>query len=207
MAGSMESHAIWPPTLEKLLRNDEPMKTGQQARRTKNPAWDAAWREIQAILDVEIEQLPAISREPFILCCLEHRTCAVVAKALRLKEGTVWSRVGRAKSRLQSRLAKRGISLTAVLAGAAVSGNAANAALPAGLIGSTAMAAAGLATSGDLVPGVVSPNVAALVKGMTKAVLFSQIKGARISPFVRRRRDCRTGRGCSTADSGSSAGL
>ena len=146
----------------------------------QNPAWDAAWREVQAILDVEIEQLPAIYREPFILCCLEHRTCAVVAKALRLKEGTVWSRVGRAKSRLQSRLAKRGISLTAVLAGAAGSGNAANAALAAGLIGSTALAAARLATSGGLVPGMVSPNVAALVRGMTKAVIMSQIKGAAI---------------------------
>jgi RNA polymerase sigma factor (sigma-70 family) len=140
------------------------------------PGTELAWREVRAILDEEIERLPIIYREPFILCCVENRSCAEVGQTLRLKEGTVWSRVIRAKKRLQAQLSKRDVSLTVLLSAAAVSSGNAMAAVPAGLIGATAAAALEMVTGPGLSAATISPNVAALIKGMTNAVACSQFK-------------------------------
>ena len=33
-------------------------------------SWEAAWHEVQSLLDAEIDRLPAACREPFVTCCL-----------------------------------------------------------------------------------------------------------------------------------------
>jgi RNA polymerase sigma factor (sigma-70 family) len=142
-----------------------------------SPAMEIAWREAQLILDQEIELLPAVRREAFILCCLENRSCAEVAKTLGTKEGTIWSRVSWAKKHLQARLTKRGISLSALLAATAVS-NGALVSVPAGLVGSTALAATQLVKGVSLAGFAVSPNVMALLDGMPKALAAYHIKTA-----------------------------
>jgi RNA polymerase sigma factor (sigma-70 family) len=97
---------------------------------TSDPAWSAAWREVQILLDEEIQRLPAIYREPFVLCCLENRSHDEIARRLAVKKGTIKSRLARARERLTKRLAKRGVSLNAVLAAVAVAGSRSAAALP-----------------------------------------------------------------------------
>jgi RNA polymerase sigma factor (sigma-70 family) len=140
------------------------------SRQAPDPARAAAWREVQAILDEEIGRLPAVYREPFVLCCLEGQSCAEAAARLGQKEGTVWSRVARARQRLQRRLTRRGVCLTTALGAAAVAGNTALSAVPPSLLGTTVEAAAGLAS------GVVSPRVAALLKAGARAMFLGRVK-------------------------------
>jgi WD40 repeat protein len=142
------------------------------AARPANPAWEAAWREVQAVLDEEIQRLPAAYREAFVLCCLEGRGAAEAARELGQKEGTVWSRTARARGLLRARLARRGVSLPLALAAAALSGNAARAA-PAGLVRLTVQAAAGRATA----------HVAALAEGGMKAMFWNKNKAIGIILF------------------------
>jgi RNA polymerase sigma factor (sigma-70 family) len=141
---------------------------GQAAepRPAPDPARAADWQEVQAALDEEVRRLPAVYREPFVLCCLENVSCAEAARRLGQKEGTVWSRLARARQRLRDRLRRRGVSLPAVLAAAAVSGNTALSAVPARLVA----LAVGVAT------GQVPASVAALVDGAAKAAFVWKVK-------------------------------
>ena len=146
-----------------------------QARPPSNPGWVVAWQEVQNLVDEETQRLPLIYREAFILCCLENRRHAEVARTLGQKEVTVRSRLARARYLLQKRLVKRGVSLTAVLSMTAIAANARAAAVSTSLIHSTVKAALAYA-AGTAVVGIVSSEVAALVQGITRTMLYARVK-------------------------------
>jgi RNA polymerase sigma factor (sigma-70 family) len=135
-----------------------------------NPAWLAAWREVQAVLDDEIQRLPAAYRQAFILCGLEGKGCAEAARELGQQEGTVWSRVARARGLLRARLARRGVSLALVLAAGAVSDNALRAAVPAEFVRATARVAAGRVPPSASVGALVQRGVPGMVGGKVKGI-------------------------------------
>lgn len=140
-----------------------------------NPAWQAAWREVQVLLDEEIQRLQPNYREPFVLCHLENLSCAQAARRLGVKEGTVWSRLAEARKRLQLRLTSRGVALPTVLGIVAIAPGPAAASLPLGLAAATVRAATA-SKGGALSVVLVSKQVAALVRSATTTLALAKAK-------------------------------
>jgi RNA polymerase sigma factor (sigma-70 family) len=65
------------------------------------------WR----VLREELQRLPEKYREPLVLCYLDGRTHAEVARMVGLPRGSVAKRIGEGLERLRERLARRGFLL------------------------------------------------------------------------------------------------
>jgi RNA polymerase sigma factor (sigma-70 family) len=128
--------------------------------------------DLREVLDEEIGRLPEKFRAPLVLCDLEGKTRREAAKHLGCPEGTVASRLAMARKTLGSRLARRGVTVPAGMITAVVGGEAASAAVPPALIGSTVRVAVGRA--------VVPSGVAPLVKGVLTTMLLKKLKSGMV---------------------------
>src|SRR5262245_51612683 len=88
---------------------------------------DLSARELLAVLDEELESMPARYRLPLLLCFWQGLTQDEAARQLGVSPGAVKGRLERGRARLAQRLKMRGFAppamLLASLAGAAVSGD------------------------------------------------------------------------------------
>lgn len=73
------------------------------------------WKDLRPLLDAAIDRLPEKYRLPMILCHLEERSHAEVAKMLGCATATVATRLSRARKRLRRWLQHRGIGLSGLL--------------------------------------------------------------------------------------------
>jgi RNA polymerase sigma factor (sigma-70 family) len=81
----------------------------------RGPLDELSAREALLLLDEELARLPEAYRLPLVLCALEGRTADEAARLLGCSPGSIRGRLGRGRARLHARLARRGLTLTAVL--------------------------------------------------------------------------------------------
>jgi len=125
---------------------------------------------LREILDDELQRLPAQFRTVLVLSDLAGMARAEVARQLGWPEGTVASRLARARARLAKRLARRGLALSAGSLAALFSQDA----LLGALVSST-VKAAGLTAAGQAAADAVPATTAALVEGVLKNMLHTRM--------------------------------
>src|SRR5262249_3371942 len=123
-------------------------------------------------------QLPDRNRAPLLLCYLEGKTQDEAAAELGWPRGTLKRRLERGRDLLRSRLARRGITLSAGLFVAALAGPHP---WPASLAGARVEAAAASAAAPATVAGAVSAHAAALAEGGAPAAVAVKVKLAAVA--------------------------
>src|SRR5262245_15174955 len=130
--------------------------------------------DLQPLLDEELSRLPDHYRTVIVLSDLEGRTRKEVAAQLGCPEGTVASRLVRARSMLAKRLTQRGVALSGGALAVVLSQSTGSAGVPAAVVSST-IKAASLCAAGQ---AALPVKVAALAEGVLKAMLLNKLKPA-----------------------------
>ena len=123
-----------------------------------DPAREVELKDLQKVLNDEMDRLPAKYRCPIELCHIQGLTYDQAARQLNWPVATVKSRLTKGRLRMRERLARRGLAPTAVGATIALSGEA-RSAVPQELIHGTVQ----VMSSGTA--GVVPTAVIDLVEG------------------------------------------
>jgi RNA polymerase sigma factor (sigma-70 family) len=143
--------------------------------RIAEPVDDALWHDLRPVIHEEVSRLPEKYRAAFVLCCLEGKTAAEAARLLGRPEGTVLSRLSRARERLRSRLTRRGVGLSAAALTTLMIRDVATAAVPTALAEGTSKAAV-LFASGSVAAGTISAPVLGHAHGLLKSLFLAKVK-------------------------------
>jgi RNA polymerase sigma factor (sigma-70 family) len=135
-------------------------------------AADQLWADARPVLDEEIGQLPEKLRAALVLCELEGLGRAEAAERLGVPEGTLSSRLARAKEALRSRLVRRGLAPTLVGVGVILAQSRAAAAVPSALFDTAVGLAASVPAAGV---GVVSATAAGLAQKELTAMFVKKL--------------------------------
>jgi RNA polymerase sigma factor (sigma-70 family) len=130
--------------------------------------------DLQAVLDKELGRLPEHYRGVIVLCELEGLTRKEAARQLGIPEGSVASRLARARALLAKRLTRCGIVLSGGSVAAVLAAGSAAASAPQALVASTIQVASLLAAG--KAAGGVSARVAALTEGVVRAMFLAKLR-------------------------------
>jgi RNA polymerase sigma factor (sigma-70 family) len=160
-------------------RADAARRRARQRRFPKQATADALEevmrRDLQSVLDDELNRLPAKYREPLVLCYLEGKTNEEAARTLGCPCGTIFTRLARGRDLLRGRLARRGVALSAAAFATALTEEA-TATVPAALADTTTKSALLFATGKAAARGAVSASAVALAEGVLRAMFLSKLK-------------------------------
>ncbi len=164
----------------KRARRRDVERRAAAARPIESPP-ESAWSELEETLHEVLAQLPAKYRTPLVYCYLEGRTQEEVARQLGKPLGTVRSWLARGRELLRKRLLRRGITLSAEGASAALLASvcATAEAVPVSLRIAT-LKAAHLFVMGENAMMLISPPVAELVRKGLTAMLVAKLKSGAV---------------------------
>src|SRR5436309_728372 len=140
--------------------------------------------DLQSVLDEELSRLPDHYRGVIVLCDLEGLTRKEAARQLAIPEGSVASRLARARAMLAKRLARRGGVVSGGSVAAVLSAGSASGSAPPALVASTIKAVTLVAAGQAAATGVISAQVAALTEGVINAMLISKVRGVVVLALV-----------------------
>jgi RNA polymerase sigma factor (sigma-70 family) len=149
-------------------------ETRHAARPPSDPLAEVSGRELLAVLDDELNRLPDVYRGPLVLCCLQGRTRDEAAQQLGWALRTLERRLERGRAILHARLARRGLTVAALLSATLLLAPPARA-LPAGLLAATVKAARAFAAHAVLLPGAVSARAVALAEATLQGMLVARM--------------------------------
>jgi RNA polymerase sigma factor (sigma-70 family) len=164
-----------------MAARGETAKRMARERETAKPeaAIEGGGRELAALLDRELNQLPEKYRAPIVLCDLQGMTRKDAARQLGWPEGTVHGRLARGRGFLAKRLARQGLALSGGVIAAVSAQQAVSACMPAGLEMATLKAAT--ATAGTaMTTGIVPAKVVALTRRVVQTMLLTKLKVATV---------------------------
>jgi RNA polymerase sigma factor (sigma-70 family) len=136
----------------------------QQAMTMPREQTQAEPHELWPIVDEEINRLPARLRVPLVLCELEGVGRQEAARRLGCPQGTLSSRLARARSALRGKLLRRGVALSA--------GTLAMTRVPSALASATVDNAALFAAGSVGIPD----SILTLTQGVLRAMFLAKLK-------------------------------
>jgi RNA polymerase sigma factor (sigma-70 family) len=144
----------------------------QAAASKSRPKSEVTWREVQTILDEEIQRLPEELKGPVLLCYLEGKAHNEGAQQLGWSLTTFRGRLERGREVLRKRLTQRGVALSGALLAAVLSEKAASAAVSGSFL--SVLVKGALAT--ETAKGVVSAQVLSLAQGVMQTMFWNKLK-------------------------------
>lgn len=138
--------------------------------------------DLRSALDQELSRLPERYRVVIVLCDLEGKTRREAARYLGCPEGSVSSRLSRAREMLAGRLTRQGLMVPAGLV-ATVLAQESSAAVPISLVSSTVEVGLAVAV-GRIVTTAAPAPVMSLTQGVLKTMFLSKIKLASMMVFA-----------------------
>jgi RNA polymerase sigma factor (sigma-70 family) len=160
-------------------RRQSIVRIAAEQRLRRRPCWqapdDGADRDLQALLDEEIQRLPEKYRSAILLCYFEGKTNEAAAAEIGCPKGTLLSRLARARNRLRRRLTVRGVEAPSLLVPGF--GGMWRAAVPRELLKATCNAALAKETWNSSA-GPVSARVLTLAQGAMRTMLWTKLRFA-----------------------------
>jgi RNA polymerase sigma factor (sigma-70 family) len=154
-------------------------RRGREKQVTEMPEPEAShqnqWRDLHSHLDQELNRLADVYRLPILLCDLEGQSIKKTAQQLGWPQGTVAGRLARGRKLLSKRLARYSLAITG---GATFLQDAASGSVSPMLMASTIKASSAIVSGKPAATGLISANVAVLMKGVLSTMFMTKIKVA-----------------------------